>query len=428
MRKCRMPKFVYSILLYLALPFVPLKLLWRGIKQPEYLKHWGERFGFYKLALNNKDIIWLHCVSVGETRAAEPLLNALKSTYPNHQILITHGTPTGRETSEKLFGNDVWRVYLPYDLPFAINGFLKHFTPKIGLIMETELWFNLISTCKQRDLPLLLLNARLSEKSAHGYRKLGDLAIKGMQSLSAIAAQTKEDAARFQTLGAQHLKVTGNLKFDVKPPADTLDKGLQLKKQLGNKPVFLAASTRDGEEALILDAIKNLNILTVIVPRHPQRFDEVAALFKQRGIDFALRTSLYNNALDTNIYESYRPFVILGDTMGELFTYYAACDFAFIGGSLLNYGGQNLIEAATMGKPILLGEHTFNFAKATEDAVNCGAAIRVKNSAELRKNIVNLLENESKRLAMEAAALQFSNQSIGATARIMAIIKPYLNA
>jgi 3-deoxy-D-manno-octulosonic-acid transferase len=423
-----MPKFVYSILLYSALPFVPLKLLWRGIKQPEYLKHWGERIGFYNLTLNNKTIIWLHCVSVGETRAAEPLVNALKSTYPNHQILITHGTPTGRETSEKLFGNDVWRVYLPYDLPFAINGFLKHFAPKIGLIMETELWFNLISACKHREVSLLLLNARLSEKSANGYRKLGNLVINGVQSLSAIAAQTKEDAARLQTLGAQHLTIVGNLKFDVKPPADALDKGLQLKKQLVKKPVFLAASTRDGEEALILDAIKDLDLLTIIVPRHPQRFDEVAALLNQRGIDFALKTSLYNNTVEANIHAGSRPCVILGDTMGELFTYYAACDFAFIGGSLLNYGGQNLIEAATMGKPILIGEHTFNFAKATEDAVNCGAAMRVKNSAELNEKIVYLLENEDKRLAMEAAALQFSAESTGATARMMALIKPFLNA
>jgi 3-deoxy-D-manno-octulosonic-acid transferase len=417
-----MPKFVYSILLYLALPFVPLKLLWRGIKQPDYLKHWGERFGFYHLILNHKDIIWLHCVSVGETRAAEPLVNALKNTYPNHQILITHGTPTGRDTSKKIFGNDVWRVYLPYDLPFAINGFLKYFAPKIGLIMETELWFNLISACKQHDVPLLLLNARLSEKSANRYRKLGNLAMNGVQSLSAIAAQTKEDAARLQTLGAQHLTVVGNLKFDVKPPADALDKGLQLKKQLGNKPVFLAASTRDGEEVLIIDAVKDLDILTIIVPRHPQRFDEVAALFKQRGIDFVLKTSLNSNVLQPNTH------VLLGDTMGELFTYYAACDFAFIGGSLLNYGGQNLIEAATMGKPILIGEHTFNFAKASEDAVICGAAMRVKNSAELKEKIVYLLENKAKRLAIENAALHFSTESAGATARTMALIKPYLNA
>lgn len=423
-----MPRFIYSILLYLALPFVPLKLLWRGIKQPEYLTHWGERFGFYNLTLNNKAIIWLHCVSVGETRAAEPLVKALRTAYPNHQILMTHGTPTGRETSEKLFGNDIWRVYLPYDLPFAIHGFLKHFRPAIGLIMETELWFNLIAACKHGDIPLLLLNARLSEKSATGYKKLGDLAINGVQSLNAIAAQTDEDAARLQTLGSHNITVTGNLKFDVKPPADALDKGLQLKSAFANKPVFLAASTRDGEEALILEAIKDLDMVTVIVPRHPQRFNEVAAMLEQSGIEFTRKTLLQNDALGANSHAPSRPCIILGDTMGELFTYYAACDFTFIGGSLLNFGGQNLIEAASMGKPILIGEHTFNFAQATENAVAAGAAIRVKNSAELRDYIVDLLQNESKRLAMGKAATSFSEASTGATARMMALIKPYLNA
>lgn len=423
-----MPRFIYSILLYLALPFVPLKLVWRGIKQPEYLQHWGERFGFYNLTPNNKAIIWLHCVSVGETRAAEPLVKALRTAYPNHQILMTHGTPTGRETSEKLFGNDIWRVYLPYDLPFAIHGFLNHFRPAIGLIMETELWFNLISACNKRDLPLLLLNARLSEKSATGYLKLGDLAINGVQSLKAIAAQTDADAARLQTLGAHNITVTGNLKFDVKPPADALDKGLQLRMQLGTKPVFLAASTRDGEEALILEAIKDLDMVTVIVPRHPQRFNEVAAMLEQSGIEFTRKTLLQNDALGANKHAASRPYIILGDTMGELFTYYAACDFAFIGGSLLNFGGQNLIEAASMGKPILIGEHTFNFAQATENAVEVGAAIRVKSSTELREKIVDLLENESQRLAMSNAATRFSEASTGATARMMALIKPYLNA
>jgi 3-deoxy-D-manno-octulosonic-acid transferase len=420
MRKCRMPKFVYSILLYLALPFVPVKLLWRGIKQPAYLKHWRERFGFYDVKPNSKPVIWLHCVSVGETRAAEPLITQLSHTYPMHQILITHGTPTGRETSETLFGHNVWRVYLPYDLPFAISGFLKHFEPKIGLIMETELWFNLISACKHRNMPLLLLNARLSEKSANGYRKLGQLARNGVQSLSAIAAQTEEDAARLQTLGAQHLTVVGNLKFDVKPPTDQLDKGLQLKTLLGEKPVFLAASTRDGEEELILDAVQGLDILTIIVPRHPQRFEEVAAIFVQRGIQYQRKTLLNNNDLQPNCH------TLLGDTMGELFSYYAACDFAFIGGSLLNYGGQNLIEAASIGKPILIGEHTFNFANATKNAVAAGAAMRVKSSADLREKIIYLLENKQKRVEMQQAALRFSAESTGATAKVMQLIKQYV--
>ena len=421
-----MNRFLYSILIYLLLVFVPLKLLWRGIKQPAYLRHWAERFGFYKSPVNQA-IIWLHCVSVGETRAAEPLVKALQLEYPNHQILISNGTPTGREASEALFADSVQRVYLPYDVPFAVNNFLKHFQPKIGLLMETELWFNLIAACKKRDIPLLLLNARLSEKSASAYAKVGKLVAEGLQNLDAVAAQTNDDAARLEKLGAQNISVVGNLKFDVKPPADTLDKGLQLRSLLGKKPVFLAASTREGEEELILDAVESLDILTVIVPRHPQRFEEVAAIFEQRGIHYQRKTSLKGAALQPSIHAGSGLAVILGDTMGELFTYYAACDFTFIGGSLLPYGGQNLIEAAAMGKPILIGEHTYNFAEASNNAVAAGAALRVKDAAELREKIEFLLQNKSTLLSMQNAALTFCTNSQGATVRMMQLIRGFLN-
>jgi 3-deoxy-D-manno-octulosonic-acid transferase len=414
-----MNRFLYSLLLYLALPFVPLKLLWRGIKQPAYLRHWGERFGFYNTPIS-KPIIWLHCVSVGETRAAEPLVKALLAQYPQHQILISNTTPTGRETSETLFGDSVQRVYLPYDVPFAVRNFLKHFQPKIGLIMETELWFNLIAACKQREIPLLLLNARLSEKSASGYAKLGKLTTEGLQSLSGVAAQTAGDFARFQTLQANNISVAGNLKFDVKPPADAVDKGLQLRKLLGQKRIiFLAASTRKGEEKHILEAVKGLDVLTIIVPRHPQRFNDVEGIVQNSGLTYQRRSNLVG-AVDKNIQ------VILGDSMGELFTYYAACDFAFVGGSLLEYGGQNLIEPASMGKPILIGSHTFNFADATENAIRAKAAIRVNNMAALRDRIQYLLHNAPKRVKMGEAALRFSEASAGATTRMMKLIAQYL--
>jgi len=414
-----MPRFFYHVLLFLMLPFVPLKLVWRGIKQPEYLRHWGERFGCYTTPVTKK-IIWLHCVSVGETRAAEPLIDALCSRYPDYRILLTHTTPTGRQTSEQLFGDNIQRVYLPYDLPFAVNNFLAHFKPVIGLLMETELWFNLIAACKQRDVPLLLLNARLSEKSASGYTKLGSLVQNGLRNLSAIAAQTESDAARLRSLGALDMTVTGNLKFDVKPPADSLEKGLALRQSLGEeRTIFLAASTREGEEALILDAIKDVNILTVIVPRHPQRFDAVGALIEKSGIHYMRRS-----ALTEPLAEDVK--VILGDSMGELFTYYAACDFAFIGGSLLNFGGQNLIEATSLGKPVLIGPYTFNFTDATKDAINTGAAILVNNVVELREKIRYLQEDSTQREKMRDAALRFSQASSGATARMMQIINKYL--
>ena len=415
-----MNRFLYSILLTLILPFVPLKLLWRGFKQPAYLIHWGERFGFYNMPVN-RAIIWLHCVSVGETRAAEPLIKALQLQYPLHQILITHGTPTGREASEVLFGDSVQRVYLPYDLPFAVNNFLKYFQPKIGLLMETELWFNLIAACKQREIPLLLINARLSDKSAKGYAKLGKLAIEGLQSLDAVAAQTGEDATRLQMLGAHHVSVSGNLKFDVKPPADSADKGLQLRDLLGvERTVFLASSTRKGEEKHILEAVNGLDVLTIIVPRHPQRFNDVEGIILKSGLSYQRRSNLVG-PVDKNIR------VILGDSMGELFTYYAACDFTFVGGSLLEYGGQNLIEAACMGKPILIGEHTFNFADATKNAIRAKAAIRVKNMAGLRDRIQYLHHNAPQRLKMGKAALSFSAASAGATMRMMKLIAQYLH-
>lgn len=416
-----MPHFLYTLLLYIALPFVPLKLLWRGMKQPEYLQHWGERFGFYPIK-PLKPVIWIHCVSVGETRAAAPLVKILLSQYPQYQILLTHTTPTGRATSEQLFGNDVTRVYLPYDVPFAVRNFVKHFTPKIALIMETELWFNLIDACHRQQIPQLLLNARLSAKSAQGYTKLGRLVQDGLSKLTLIAAQSNEDETRFKLLGATHTMVAGNLKFDATAPAESEALGLQLRALLGGttRNVLIAASTREGEELMILDAVQGLDMLTVIVPRHPQRFDEVEALLKERNISYVRRTQIHT-PISANIQ------VVLGDSMGELYTYYAAGDVAFVGGSLLKFGGQNLIEAASMGKPILIGKYTYNFAEATKGAVQSGAASQVRDVENLREKIQFLMDNPSKREKMGQAALNFSKASTGTTVRMMQKIGQYLN-
>ena len=422
-----MTRTVYTFLLYLLLPLTPIKLLWRGRKQPEYLQYWRERYGFYS-ALISKPVIWLHCVSVGETRAAAPLVKALLQQYPNHRILLTHTTPTGRATSEQLFGDSISRVYLPYDVPFAVSSFLKHFKPAIGVLMETELWFNLIAGCKQQNIPLLLVNARLSEKSALGYAKLGRLAKDGLQSLSAIAAQTQEDAERLQNLVTKHcsgyISVAGNLKFDVQPPKDALEQGRSLRALLGtNRTVFLAASTRDDEEAMILDAVASANVsnlLTVIVPRHPQRFNEVEALLQQHGLHYQKRSKLHQLIDNETKY-------ILGDSMGELFTYYAACDLALIGGSLLPFGGQNLIEAAVMGKPILIGPHTYNFADITKNGMLAGAVIQIKDPTELCEKIEYLLNNKTICEQMGEAGLRFSQSSTGATVKVMQLIKAHLN-
>lgn len=419
-----MSRTLYTFLLYLLLPFTPLKLLWRARKQAEYLEHWQERYGFYKLQAS-KPVIWLHCVSVGETRAAEPLIKGLLAQHPDHQILLTHTTPTGRATSEQLFGDSVSRVYLPYDLPFAVNRFLKHFKPVVGVLMETELWFNLIASCQQHKIPLLLANARLSEKSAQGYLKLGKVVQQGLQGLTAIAAQTAQDAARLQNLGANNVSIIGNIKFDVAPHDDAVPKGLLLRNALGNqRPVFLAASTRDGEEALIIDAVATANIsnlLTIIVPRHPQRFDAVAELLNKKTSGFIRRSSLTSDAL-----VSPQIAFVLGDSMGEMFTYYASCDVAFIGGSLLPLGGQNLIEACSMGKPVLIGPHTFNFEQATDMAIAAGAAQRVQDSSDLARHLQMLFADPVRQNTMRAAALRFSNESRGATARTLSLLEQYL--
>lgn len=420
-----MSRHVYTFLLYLLLPLTPLKLLWRARKQPEYLEHWQERYGCYKQNLI-KPVIWLHCVSVGETRAAEPLIKALLLQYPDHQILLTHTTPTGRATSQQLFGDQIARVYLPYDLPFAVKRFIKHFKPAIGVLMETELWFNLIDSCKQHKVPLLLVNARLSEKSARGYNKLGKLVKQGLQGLTAVAAQTVQDAARLQGLGAANVSVIGNIKFDVAPHADAVAQGKSLRDLLGSaRPVFLAASTRDGEEALILAAVAKAsipNLLTIIVPRHPQRFDEVAELLKKNTLNFVRRSSLASDNVSVNPHISF----VLGDSMGEMFTYYASCDVAFIGGSLLPLGGQNLIEACSMGKPVLIGPHTFNFEQATAMAIAAGAAQRVQNSDDLAQHLQALFANADTQQSMAAAALHFSNESRGATQRTLSLLSQFI--
>ena len=427
-----MTRLHYSALLYLLLPFTILKLLWRGLKQPAYLEHWPERYGFYNQAAS-QPLIWLHCVSVGETRAAKPLIEALLDQYPAHQILLSHTTPTGREASEQLFPKEKYprisRCYLPYDTPDAVKRFLKHYRPTLGLLMETELWFNLIASCKAQAIPLLLVNARLSERSARGYAKVGKLSAQGLANLSAIAAQTEQDSNRLNALlgNANKVTVMGNLKFDVTPPADEAERGRYLRGLLGFKrPVFLAASTRDGEEALILEAIAASeidNLLTVSVPRHPQRFDEVAMLLTKHHQAFCRRSEFSMGTVAGDIPNC---SVILGDSMGEMFTYYAACDVAFIGGSLLPLGGQNLIEASAMGKPVLIGQFTFNFSDATDSAVQAGAAIRVHNSQELAEKLSDLMNNAEARKAMSDAALSFSKSASGATQRLIELIAKYL--
>ena len=411
-------RLVYTLLLYLLLPYVLLRLVWRARRQGGYLEHVAERFGHYAQAAGGP-LIWVHAVSVGETRAAEPLINALRAKHPGYRVVLTHMTPTGRETGEALFGDDVIRCYLPYDYPGAVAGFLDHFRPQAGVLMETEIWPNLIHACRERRVPLYLVNARLSEKSFARYRRFPHLARESVAAIAAIAAQGEDDARRLAALGANNVRVTGSIKFDVEPPPAQLDLGRAWRSGFGEgRPVLLAASTREGEEALLLDAIGRIGVaglLTVVVPRHPQRFDEVARLLAARGGPFQRRSA--NAAISAGTR------VVLGDSMGEMFAYYAACDVAFIGGSLLPLGGQNLIEACAAGKPVLIGPSTYNFADATELAVLAGAALQVPDAAALAGEAERLLRSPAVCETMAQAALAFASAHRGATARVIEMLR-----
>lgn len=413
-----MRRLLYNLATALLQPLALLHLWLRSRRQPEYLQHVAERFARYPASVDERPLIWIHAVSVGETRAAETLVTALKQRYPEHRFLLTHMTPTGRATSSKVLA-DCERRYLPYDTPWAVRRFLRHFQPQLGLIMETELWPNLISACKQAGIPLLLVNARLSERSARGYARFGALTRTALQDLTHISAQTEGDAQRLRMLGAEGVHVSGNLKFDLQAPAAHSELAQYWRASMGGCPVVLCASTREGEEELLLTAWQKArpNALLVLVPRHPQRFNEVAALVEKHGLT-CLRRSNNKPTADAHVW--------LGDSMGEMAAYYAFADVALIGGSLLDYGSQNLIEACAAGTPVLLGPSTFNFAEAAANALACGAAIPVIDADDFVTKATGLLKDDARRAAMSTAGVEFTQAHRGATERTMRLIEAVL--
>jgi 3-deoxy-D-manno-octulosonic-acid transferase len=430
-----MVRFLYTLAIFALLPWAVLHLLWRARRQPEYLRHWDERFGLYADAVPpDSFLIWIHAVSVGETRAAQPLIAALRPRYPDHRILLTHMTPTGRATSAALYGDAVTSIYLPYDTPWAMSRVLLHFRPAHGLIKETERWPNLVATCKSRGLPLLLVNARLSEKSARHYARFPHLTRTVLGQLTAISAIGDEDAQRLRALGAPEVRVAGNMKFDIEAPEDQLEIGRQLHVRIGDRPVFLCASTREGEESLVLEAWQKVGFgrtalpelsggtspLLIIVPRHPQRFNEVAELTESRGFKLQRRSDDVPVAHDTQVW--------LGDSMGEMFAYYALADVAFIGGSLLNFGSQNLIEPCSVGVPVLIGPSTFNFSEAARAGIAAGAVRQVADASELIDQAQTLLADETARLAMGAAGRTFAARHRGATRRTLELVERFIPA
>jgi 3-deoxy-D-manno-octulosonic-acid transferase len=427
---------LYGLLWWLALPGLPLRLWWRARAEPGYGQAIGERFGRYAQPRPECEVVWVHAVSLGETRAAAPLVERILRERPHASVLLTHMTATGRAAGASLAGERVVQAWLPYDLPFAVRRFLGHFRPTVGVLLETEVWPALLAEASTRNVPVYLVNARMSAGSARGYARLGAFARRTFASLAGVAAQSADDAARLRALGAQDLTVTGNVKFDMAPDAPARERGATLRAGIGARPVWLAASTREGEEALLLDALEArggalpAGALMLLVPRHPQRFDAVATLLRERNVRFARRSATApaggSPGIAAEVDASVQ--VLLGDTVGELMAYYAAADVAFVGGSLLPLGGQNLIEAIAAGVPVIVGPHTFNFAAAAEGAVAAGAALRAQSADDVVAQVAALLHDAPGRDAMRARGAAFLAAHAGALDRLWRWLSPRLDA
>lgn len=403
----------------MVLPLAFARLIIRSIKVPLYRADLAQRFGGGDVTAQSP--IWIHAVSVGETRAAQPLVDALRARFPDYPILLTQTTATGRETARTLFGGSVDCAWLPWDVAWCMRRFLSRRRPLLCILLETELWPTLISECSRRGTPVVLANGRLSPRSESRYARWPSMSRPMLGRLTQVAAQTETDAARFRALGALNVTITGNLKFDNLPLPDKQALGLSWRTALNGRKTVLLASTRAGEETMLLDAFHSRllpDVLLILVPRHPDRFDQVAATLEAWGLGFARRSS--------SCLPAPRCRVWLGDSMGEMFAWYALADIAVIGGSWLPLGGQNLIEACAAGCPVIVGPHTFNFAQATDDALAAGAALRAADAAEAADRVAALLEDGARRTRMSAAGLDFAEAHRGATARSMALIEPLI--
>jgi 3-deoxy-D-manno-octulosonic-acid transferase len=415
----------YTLLFYLLTPFIMLRLLWRGIKAPAYRRRWNERFGFYHKTYP-QNVVWFHAVSVGEAEALFPLLRLLLARHPDWKLLITTTTPTGSARVRATFGGLAEHVYLPYDMPFVIRRFLKAFKPRLAVIMETEIWPNLYAECGSQKIPLFLINARLSEKSARGYRKIPSLIRPALANVSLIAAQTGDDAERFVQIGAQPeaVKVMGNMKFDIEIAEETIAKGRELKSStFGECFVWIIASTHKNEEALFLDLYPKIkakipDLLLVIVPRHPERFIEVRKLCEDRRLNVVMRTSGNPCSAGTDVY--------IADTMGELKMLYAAADVAFVGGSMVPVGGHNLLEAAAVGVPVMFGPYMANFKEIAAGIQSRKAALQCWSEDDIVSTIHSLYAGSDQRTELANRAVAFLRENRGAIAAIAELIEAAL--
>jgi 3-deoxy-D-manno-octulosonic-acid transferase len=417
-------RYLYTVLFYLALPFIFLRLLWRSRKAVDYRYRWLERLGFCPHKLEK--CIWIHAVSLGETIAAVPLIKALKIDYPHIPLLVTNMTLTGASHVKAVFGDAVFQAYVPYDIPDAILRFIKRVNPLILIVMETELWPNLFAACKKQFIPIFVTNARLSQKSANGYRRILPMTQTMLKSINLLAVQGKADATRFIELGmsADKVKITGNLKFDLELPLDLFMKSENLRLELGrDRFIWIAASTHHTEEEIILAAHALIlqripEALLLLVPRHPERFDAVASLSEKRGFHTARRSRYDICTKDTSVY--------IGDSTGEMMLLYAVSDVAFVAGSFAPIGGHNMLEPAVLGKPIITGPHLHNFAEVSQFLLAENGMVQVENAEELADTVVRFYREPEYRKRVGHHAFQFVEANRGALQKQIECVRKLL--
>jgi len=410
-----------------AFPLVITRLLIRSVRQPEYRYRLFERLARFPAIRQDKPVIWVHAVSVGEVLAAVPLIKSLIKRYPRQQVLVTTTTPTGSAQVQKIFADDVLHVYAPYDLFWVVKRFLRNVQPTALLVMETEIWPNLYRSCYENNIPVVLANARMSDKSTVGYQRFSSLTRATLKCISKIAAQGSKDAERFLNLGAEdkQVAVTGSIKFDLELPLTLHDQAGLLRQEMGeDRKIWIAASTHEGEEEYVLDAFEKVSgvigdVLLIIVPRHPERFDRVASMCEKRKLNLVRRSSQKKCTAETQVY--------LADSMGELLLFYAVADVAFIGGSLVKTGGHNLLEAAALKVASVVGPEMFNFAEITRYLLECNGVVQIQDAGLLAGNIEMLLRDEILNRQIGENAHVFVESNKGALGRLEKIIDSVLN-
>ena len=423
-----MVRLLYTAALYCATPVLILRLLWRGARNPAIVQRIGERLGFGARIRGGSGSIWIHAASVDEVQAAAPIVKALKIRYPERPIVVTSAAPTGVTHISKVFGGGVVHRCVPFDLPGAVARFLRRVEPGAAIVMGTEIRPNLLARCRVRAVPVILANIRLSERSAAGYRKFRGLFEPALRGVAAIAVQSEEDARRVATIGAppEIVDVTGNTKLDVPILASLREEAAALRRTWGSsRGIWIAASTHAGEEQQVFDAFEQVlehlpGSLLVLVPCRPERFREVAALARRRGYDPAMRSRRPADCTATQVF--------IGDTIGELIVFYAAADVAFVGGTLVERGGHNMLEPAALGLPVLYGPHVYNFADVGPRLVEAGGAETVRDSASLGRAVVRYLTDADLRHATGAKGRTFVERNRGAGDRVLALIRSCLEA